>query len=226
MRRRTAPLARNAAALDPAEMRRRVRASYDRLGAAYERRRQSDGDVALLAELRSRLSPGDRVLDAGCGAGVPVTETLARTFEVVGVDFSTAQLERARENVPEAEFLRQDLTSLGLQDGTFDAVCMYYALFNVPREEHRAVLADLHRVLRPGGLLLFDAGRNSCRRKHEADWLGTGVDMYWSRYDADTYVRMLDELGFELVWRRDAAHELADDRRRVHPFVLARKRRG
>lgn len=226
MHRPAPPSTPDVSGLAPAEMRRRVRASYDRIGPAYERRRQSDGDVALLVDLAARLSPGDRVLDAGCGAGVPVTETLARTFEVVGVDFSAAQLELASENVPAAEFLRQDVTSLGLQGGTFDAVCMYYTLFNVPREEHRALLADLHRVLRPGGLLLFDAGRNSCRRKHEADWLGTGVDMYWSRYDADTYVGMLDDLGFELVWRRDAAHELADDRRRVHPFVLARKRQG
>ena len=56
----------------------RVREGYDRMAAAYLAARPVAGaDVALLADLCRALPPGAPVLDAGCGAGVPVTRDLA-----------------------------------------------------------------------------------------------------------------------------------------------------
>jgi 2-polyprenyl-3-methyl-5-hydroxy-6-metoxy-1,4-benzoquinol methylase len=49
------------------------------------------------------------VLDLGCGAGVPVArEMIARGFKVTGVDISAQQIEQARRNVPEAQFIEGD----------------------------------------------------------------------------------------------------------------------
>ncbi len=75
-----------------------VREGYDRIAAAYlADRTQAPVDILAFYNLLSRLSPGSLVLDAGCGAGVPVGATLAAAGRVVGVYFSTAQLALARK---------------------------------------------------------------------------------------------------------------------------------
>ena len=59
--------------------RRIVRAGYDRMAPAYLAARPRDGaDVQLLSELIRRVPSAGRVLDAGCGAGVPATDALRR----------------------------------------------------------------------------------------------------------------------------------------------------
>jgi len=87
-----------------ARQRRLVRRGYDAMSEAY---RDDGGQSAgtddtsryagWAAELAERLRPGARVLDLGCGAGIPATRELAdRGLQVIGVDFSAAQLHRAR----------------------------------------------------------------------------------------------------------------------------------
>ena len=116
-----------------------VRQGYDAIAEEYltVRSQLHPRDVELLQELVRRLPEGARVLDAGCGAGVPVTRTLNLYFRVVGVDFSEEQVRRARELVPGVEFICADMTRLGFAEASFDAVCSYYAIIHVPRDEHR-----------------------------------------------------------------------------------------
>src|SRR5262245_24710726 len=107
--------------MDP---RARVHAGYNRIAPAYLAHRSEDSDdVRLLHYLIDRLPPGDRVLDAGCGAGVPVSRHLSRHLRVTGVDFSEAQLALARRLVPEARFLQVDLTELAFRAGLGSRVC-------------------------------------------------------------------------------------------------------
>lgn len=204
-------------------MRQKIKRSYDRIGSGYVRRRRADGDVELLEEIIDRVEPGAPVLDAGCGAGIPVLSILSDHFTAYGVDISPEQLKLARENVPSASLVCQDVSRLPFPDETFAAICLYYVLFNVPREDHRGVLEEFYRTLQPGGLLLFDAGTSPTERKSKEDWLGTGIPMYWSRYDTETYLDLVERIGFEVVWLRWADHKLDSDERREHPFVLARK---
>ncbi len=96
-----------------------VRAGYDAISRTY----RSDGGqsnpaseentatyASWVEELRDRLSPGSRVLDLGCGAGVPAASALvAAGFEVTGIDISDVQIERARGLVPEAAFVCADM---------------------------------------------------------------------------------------------------------------------
>ena len=114
-----------------------VKAGYNRIADTYlAQRRASTADVGLLSGLIERLAPGSRVLDAGCGAGVPVTKMLAASCRVVGVDFAEAQLSRARRLVPHARFVCADLRTLAFAEGSFDAICSYYAIIHIPREDH------------------------------------------------------------------------------------------
>jgi 2-polyprenyl-3-methyl-5-hydroxy-6-metoxy-1,4-benzoquinol methylase len=80
-----------------------VRRGYDEIADRYLAARATGGDLALLPELVALLSDGDAVLDAGCGAGVPVmTQLVAADLEVVGIDLSSAQVRLARSHTPGA----------------------------------------------------------------------------------------------------------------------------
>mgnify|MGYP001206771875 CR=1 FL=1 len=183
--------------------RRIVRAGYDRIAADYLAARPRDaGDVRLLAELVARVPSGGRVLDAGCGAGVPVAEGLRRAgLEVVGLDLARAQLELARRLVPTVTVVHADLTALPFPAAAFDGVVSFYAVIHVPRSEHADVFAELRRVLRPGGAALLCLGaRDLAEDLDPESWLGT--PMFWSHFDAETNLTLLGEAGYRVVFHR------------------------
>ena len=62
--------------------------------------------------LLDALPAGAAVLELGCGAGIPTTQRLAARFAVTGVDISARQIALARHNVPNATFMRADMTTL------------------------------------------------------------------------------------------------------------------
>ena len=203
--------------MDPKEI---VKAGYDAMASEYlETRKEDSEDVQLLLELVSRLPKGAKVLDAGCGAGVPVARFLSRFFEVTGVDFSEEQIRLASKLVPQACFLCQDMTEMSFPASCFHAICSYYAIIHIPREEHRQLFQDFHRMLRPGGLALVCLGAGDVAGGIEEDYFG--AQMYWSHYDAETNMKLFRECGFQVIWSRvvvDSTDPVA-----AHLFVLAQK---
>ena len=197
-----------------------VKEGYDVIANRYlaERTRDSE-DVRLLNELMERLPVHASVLDAGCGAGIPISQMLSDRFQVTGVDFSEAQVELAKKNVPNARFLCEDMTKLDFPEGTFDGITSYYAIIHIPREEHQELLANFHRMLKPGGVALLCLGAEHLIDDIDENYLGTR--MYWSHYDTETYLKMLQDCGLSIIWSRhvgDATCEGAG-----HLFVLVQK---
>ncbi len=133
-----------------------VKEGYNAIADRYlaERARDSE-DVLLLREFIERLPANARVLDAGCGAGIPISNMLSEHFQVTGVDFSEAQIELAKKHVPNANFICQDMTKLDFSKNIFDGICSYYAIIHIPREDHQPLLAKFHRMLKPTGLLYY-----------------------------------------------------------------------
>ena len=125
-----------------------------------------------------------------------MTATLAPGREVVGVDISAGQIERARRNVPAATFVEADMTAIAFPDASFDAVLAFYSLTHVPREELAGLLDRIHGWLRPGGLFVATMGVEDDPGSIEAGWLG--VDMYFSQFSARKNRRLVEEAGFVL----------------------------
>lgn len=103
------------------------------------------------------LAVGRTVLDVACGSG-DGTAILARAgaIRAVGVDRSDAELGSARVPVGQAaEFLAVDLDSLPFADDTFDLIVGFDAIEALPQRAR--ALDELHRVLRPDGVLLISS---------------------------------------------------------------------
>jgi SAM-dependent methyltransferase len=196
-----------------------VRQGYDTIAEAYLRERRRDSaDVRLLDSFIERLPPGARVLDAGCGAGQPITALLATRADTIGIDFSKRQLLLARSAVSSARLLCADLNSLPFRAAVFDGICSYYAIIHIPRERHAAILSELRRALRTGGLALLCLGANDLPASHEEYF---GVEMFWSHFDAATNLRLLADARFEVLDQRVVIDE-SDPGGSGHLFVLAR----
>jgi SAM-dependent methyltransferase len=201
-----------------------VRRGYDAVSHAY---RSDLGDPsedlpettsnyrAWIDDLASRLAPGARVLDIGCGAGVPADRLLIDAgLRVTGVDLSPVQIERARALVPEATFVCSDIVDFELEPQSLDAIVSLYALIHIPLEDQRALLPRILAALREGGLFLAIVG-------HER-WTGVedylGAPMFWDHADRDTYLRWLRGDGFEVLW-----HHFVHEGDAGHTLVLAQR---
>ncbi len=152
-----------------------------------------------------RLRRGAEVLDLGCGCGVPDARLLSERFRVTGVDISDVQIARARRLVPQARFLRADMTDVALPHDAFSGVVCLYALIHVPLDEQRGLLEKVAQWLTPGGLFLVTTGWDAWTGTEEG-WLGSNAKMYWSHADAGTYERWLEQLGFRVL-RKDRIPE-------------------
>jgi len=99
----------------------------------------------------SVVNPGDEVLDACCGTGDLAIAAARRGGRVTGLDFSEPMLERARRKAPELKWVRGDVLAMPFPDGSFDAATVGFGVRNV--EDLPAALAELRRILPPGGRL-------------------------------------------------------------------------
>jgi demethylmenaquinone methyltransferase / 2-methoxy-6-polyprenyl-1,4-benzoquinol methylase len=103
------------------------------------------------ATVRAVVEPGDRVLDAACGTGDLAIIAAKAGATVTGLDFSEKMLQRARRKKPDLEWIQGDLLALPFEDDTFDAATVGFGVRNV--SDLPGSIAELRRVLRPGGRL-------------------------------------------------------------------------
>ena len=131
-----------------------VRSMFDRIAPVYDlmNRVMTAGLDQRWRRLTVRrvVAAGDTVLDACCGTGdLAVAARRAGAGDVTGLDFSQPMLERARRKEPAIEWIQGDLLELPFEDASFDAATVGFGVRNVDDLERG--LAELRRVLRPGG---------------------------------------------------------------------------
>ncbi len=178
---------------------------YDAIADRFAKDRGSGSTVGPWLYRLSKMLPTEaRILDLGCGAGVPHTATLAQRFQVIGVDISRRQLMLALRDVPEAQFVLGDMASIDFRPASFDAVTAIYSIIHVPRDEQPALLAAVRRWLKPPGYALLVLGANDTPAGYEADWFG--APMLWSHFDAEQSLAMLLDAGFQIL-----LHDLVAD---------------
>lgn len=134
-------------------------AMADFMGGAYLRysfTRGTEQEVTFLSKMLD-LQPGKRVLDVGCGPGRHAYALAQRGIDVVGVDISKRFVDIANAGAPPgAVFVRADAQQLDF-DGVFDAVIsICQGGFGLAGDDE-AIIANMARALKPGGLLAITA---------------------------------------------------------------------
>lgn len=204
-----------------------VRTGYDTVAGAYERWAAAFHAPVLqtLERLTGHLPPGARVLDLGCGNGVPVARALVgQGYEVTGVDSSVEQLTRARRNVPAAAFVRADVVDVELSPESFDAVVSTFVTGHVPRREHAQLLRRIHGWLRPGGRVLATFPLTDEERFVDEDWLG--APMLFSGFAPARTRELLTDAGLELEWEQEVPMDEPGHGRVSFLWTLSRRLPG
>ena len=173
-----------------------VKKGYDEIAREYQAKRHIFDNVEVLEEFSNYLPKNARILDAGCGAGVPCAKLLVQAgFEVVGVDFSASMLKMARKNVPEATLIKEDLTKLGFRDNSFDGLVALYSIMHVPREMHASLYQIFHRILKPDGIMLICIGSDEWEGEDEY----FGARMFWSEYNLEETIQLVKNAGIQII---------------------------
>ncbi len=169
--------------------------------------------------LTALLPNGARILDLGCGSGIPFDKYLAdQGFQITAVDFVQKHIDMARESVPNATFIQEDIAEVDFSTGSFDAVLSLYTIFHIPRQEHRDLLLSIRRILRDGGLMLVTMGTFHEDENEIGDFIGS--EMAWSSYSLEENLRMVEESGFKILhWEEEGEKGLPEH----HLWILAQK---
>jgi SAM-dependent methyltransferase len=205
-----------------------IRENYDRIAAEYARRmfRELDSKPFDREQLRRfvvDVMGRGPVCDLGCGPGHVARYLHDAGADVFGVDLSPQMIAQARQLNPEIEFREGNMLALDLENGSLAGIAAFYAIVNIPQESLSLAIAEMHRVLKPRGLLLlsFHIGEEVIRP--EELW-GNRVSMEFYKLQPERIQRLLTDAGFvieDVVERDPYTPDVEFQSRRA--YVFARK---
>ncbi|MGY3135355.1 SAM-dependent methyltransferase [Bradyrhizobium sp. USDA 4501] len=143
-----------------------------------------------LADFSRRLAGGS-VLDLGCGAGYDLASFRLLGHPVAGLDYSEAITKIARSTA-QAPVVVADMRGIPFRSQAFDGVWASASFLHLPRPDVVAALAEVRRVLKPGGLLFASLKRGT------GELLG-GDGRFFAFYQADDWQQLLTAAGFRTM---------------------------
>lgn len=172
---------------------------FDDIGQAYQVAYHGMPEQqAALGWLTEQLGSRSRVLDLGCGTGVPSARTLtAAGHDVVGVDVSATMLELAATQVPDAELHHLDVRDYQAGPASFDAVVSFFCLLMIPPADVAEMFTRVAAWLRPGGY--FQLSMVPVPADYET-WDFMGQQVRVTGYPPEKLEGMLEERGLRVVF--------------------------
>jgi SAM-dependent methyltransferase len=203
-----------------------IRESYDRIADAYARElfgelQHKPFDRQLLDRFAARVTGHGQVCDMGCGPGQVARYLRDAGAAAFGLDLSPQMVEQARRLNPGISFREGNMLALELPDGALAAIAAFYAIVNIPEELLPSVFREMHRVLRPGGLLLmaFHVGSEVIQK---GELWGQTVSMDFFFFQTLSIRQRLEAAGFgieEIIEREPYAPEVEYQSRRAYIFA-------
>jgi len=143
---------------------------------------------ALETLVFSRVPAGAKLLDVCCGSGHVTKELVRRGYRVTGVDNSADLIELARQQLPEAEFVVQDVCALALPDRHDAALSTFDSLNHILTLEDLArAFRQIYQALRPGAVFVFDMNLHEAYALDLKQWAvdihDNSVGMVRGQYD-------------------------------------------
>lgn len=174
----------------------------------------------FLEKLVGKIGAKAKVLDFGCGTGLPFDKFLVeRGVDLTGIDISQKHIKLAKKNVSEAKFIKGDFSRFDFGEQKFNAIISLYAIFHIPRGEHKDLFVKINNLLTKNGVILVTLGTSGSEYGEEQDWCG--ATMAWSTYEPETYKNILTETGFSVLEEKFEGRPGDDE---YHYWVLAQKK--
>jgi ubiquinone/menaquinone biosynthesis C-methylase UbiE len=171
---------------------------YDLIADWFPTDRGRSVGVAEALAVAATLPVSSRILDLGCGNGVPVAEALVNAgYRVVGLDSSAGMLTRFQAKLPGTSVVRGDARRCPFANGAFDAAISMGMMFHLPRGDQAATLASVSRVLKSGAPFLFTGAE--IEKADDAGITGTMNGVTFRYYAVPSYRALTAEHGFVLV---------------------------
>ncbi|MEW5734648.1 MAG: methyltransferase domain-containing protein [Thermodesulfobacteriota bacterium] len=179
----------------------KVKDAYDSIAQEYAEAFSGEHDKKpkdrkMLRRFARELGGRGPVWDLGCGPGQTAGFLRNLGVEISGLDLSEKLLAHARAAHPGIPFQQGNILHLALESGSAAGIVSFYAIVHFTREQAQQALAEMFRVLRPGGLLLlaFHAGSETL---HITEFLGKAVEMDFMLFESAYVSGCLKETGFE-----------------------------
>ncbi|HET9255059.1 MAG TPA: methyltransferase domain-containing protein [Pseudonocardiaceae bacterium] len=202
----------------PGQEKATVKSVYDDIAGEYDGRIPGSGqsdEIFTETEmdfLLGKITPGERVLDMGCGTGRFTAPLAATGAEVTGLDLSSGMLTVARKKLAErglkAEMRQGDMAELPFPDATFDTVTSMLALMHIPLADRQAVFIEASRVLKPGGRMLLCVKNSVFERLFKGDRFAS-VDVTDVQDKKLIFTETTSGAAQTAPWYSFAPHELA-----------------
>jgi trans-aconitate methyltransferase len=195
-------------------------APFDLIGEQYEESfTDRTAQVEAGAWIVDQLPRGARVLDLGCGSGLPTSVQFDEAgLRVVGTDESEVMLRLARQRAPRGEFLRRDMRDLsGL--GEFEAVASFFSLIMLPKADVAALLRDVQGVLTGPKLLAISTVYGNL---DDFPIMFLGVPAKVTAWPTDELVDVVEQAGFDVIQTDEVEAEAEPGRMERHIFIRAR----
>jgi SAM-dependent methyltransferase len=173
-------------------------------------------DKLMCDELISRLNKNSKILDLGCGIGLPHDKYFVdNKMALTGIDISEKHIALAKKNVKSAKYIVGDFFSKDVL-GKFDAVISYFAIFHIPRTEHLKLFKRINSLLNKNGYILITLGAEEMKCDVNQDFVG--APMAWSSYSVEKNKQLVQEAGFDIIMA------VEDYRTERHLWILAKKK--
>ncbi len=172
--------------------------SYDRIAREYCKHTLRDEFRRVEERFLDRFMAfigreGPLVADVGCGDGRDSGYLIGRGARVLLVDLSRAMLAAAAEQVPAGVHLNEDVRNLSLLDGYLDGAWASGILYHLPKRELPAALAEIHRVIGPGGVFSFNFKTGEGEGMEENPRSFPGAPRYYAYYSAAEMKALLSD---------------------------------
>jgi SAM-dependent methyltransferase len=150
----------------------------------------------LLTEWLQHLPAGASLLDLGCGGGQDVSDLDRRGYRVVGVDRTSALLAAGRRRYGSLPLVRADFRHIPFHTMSFDGLWVAASLMHLPKQDARCILADLCRLVRPGGLFAATVSYGVKSRLVTDGWV---PGRYFARWRKDELARAVRRAGWTIL---------------------------
>ena len=150
----------------------------------------------LLVEWLQYLPAGASLLDLGCGGGRDADDLARRGYRVVGLDRTSALLLAGRRRYRVLPLVRADLRDLPFQAMSFDGLWAAASLMHLPKPEARRILADLCKLVRPGGLFAATLTYGVKSRLVTDGWV---PGRYFARWKKEELARAVRGAGWTIL---------------------------